>query len=195
MAPSKGIDGKGGTKRRSEDRSEGQPQKLEVCRLPRGQGRPGRRLEGWSRPGPTAGEAQTEAGLCRSRVPSQPPAAGRTPESLCRRYAYKTPPRRARVIRGTQLHFAVATPTKPRRAERVRPAAPRFTLRLLHLRYSAALSAFAPRHPASLTLSELHLQYSAALRAFAPRHPASLCGFYAHDSPPRQDTPLRPGRI
>ena len=83
-----------------------------------------------------------------------------TPASL---YAYYTPPRRARSLRGsggTQYHFAVTTPTKPCRAERVRPAAARITLCLLRLRYSAALS------------------------AFAPRHPSSLCG-YAYDTPPR----------
>ena len=57
-------------------------------------------------------------------------------------------------------HFAVVTPTKPRRAERFRPAAPRITLRLLHLRNSAVLS------------------------AFVPRHPASLCGYYAYETPP-----------
>ena len=71
-----------------------------------------------------------------------------TPTSLWRRYTYETPPRRARSLRGTPHHFAVATPTKPRRAERVRSATPRIILRLLRLRYSAVLSAFAPRHPA-----------------------------------------------
>ena len=50
------------------------------------------------------------------------------------------------------------TPTKPRRAERVRTAAPRITL--------------------------LRLRYSAALSAFAQLHPASLCSYYAYDTPP-----------
>ena len=98
-----------------------------------------------------------------------------TPSSLCVRYAYETvvetPPRRARSPespRGTPHHFAVATPTKPRRAERARPAALRITLRLL-----------------------LRLRYSAALSAFAPRHRTSLCGCYAYEAPPRRARSLR----
>ena len=47
------------------------------------------------------------------------------------RYAYDTQPRRARSPRGTPHHFAVLTPTILRRAERVRSAALRMTLRLI----------------------------------------------------------------
>ena len=65
-----------------------------------------------------------------------------TPASLRDCYAYETPPRRARSPRGPPHHFAIATvtPMIPRRAERVRSAAPRTTLRLLRLRLSAAPS-------------------------------------------------------
>ena len=124
----------------------------------------------------------------RSRTTTTPAASSMllccTPASLCRCYAYGTPPRRARSLRGIPHHFAVATPTILRCAERVRSAAPRITLRL-RLRYSAALSAFAPRHPASLCCWYAHETPPRRARSLHSI-PASLCGYYAYDSPPRR---------
>ena len=105
-------------------------------------------------------------------------------------------PRRACCSEARPHHFVGATPTKLCRAERVRPAAPRITLRFyetpprrtrsprgtpqwarntlrlrLRLRHPAAPSAFALRHP-RITLRLLRLRNSAAPSAFAQRPPA-----------------------